>query len=353
MNLPPDVIPVRERHRFSEGRLADFLRETVPSFAGPLEILQFAGGQSNPTYYLRTPARGYVLRRKPPGKLLPSAHAVDREYRIISALAKTNVPVAKPVVLCEDPEVIGTAFYVMEHVRGRIFRDPLLPGLKPPERAAIYDAMNEILARLHGLDLAALGLEDYGRSGDYVARQVSRWTKQYRASETEHIPEMERLIDWLPRHVPQPDETALVHGDYRLENLILHPSEPRVVAVLDWELSTLGHPLCDLAYNCMLFRTGPADYGGFGGIDIATLGIPREADYVASYCARAGRPLVPAADWEFYLAFSMFRIAAILQGIMGRVVAGTAANRNAEERARRAPLIARVGWEIVERREGS
>ncbi|HVS13016.1 MAG TPA: phosphotransferase [Thermoanaerobaculia bacterium] len=346
MVRPRDLIPVREKHAFDTAPLERWLAEHVEGYRGPVEVWQFAGGQSNPTYLLEAPSGCYVLRRKPPGKLLPSAHAVDREHRVLSALGPIGVPVARTYGLCEDESVVGTAFYLMEHVAGRVLRDPLLPGMEPAERTAIYDAMNAGLARLHTVDFEAIGLGDFGKQGDYVARQIHRWTKQYRASETVTIPEMDRLIEWLPRHIPDADETTLVHGDYRLENMIFHSTEPRILAILDWELSTLGHPLADLSYNCLLYRTDPQAFGGFGDTDLAALGIPSEQEYVAAYCRRTGRQGIE--DWEFYMAFALFRIAAILQGIMGRVVDGTASAGNAAERGAMAPAVARRGWEIVE-----
>ena len=341
---------VRDVHRFDVDALERYLRERIDGFAGPLTVRQFRGGQSNPTYYLAAGGREFVLRRKPPGKLLPSAHAVDREYRVLAALAAhTDVPVPKPYVLCEDETVIGTIFYVMDCVHGRIFRDANLPGASPPERTAIYDSMNDVLARLHTVDWEKLGLADFGRPGNYYARQIHRWSQQYRASETEKIESMERLIPWLPAHIPPGDETALVHGDFRLGNVIIHPTEPRVVAVLDWELSTLGHPLADLAYYCLPYRF-TREWEGLADKNLAELGIPTEHETVDAYCRRAGRGAI--ADWEFCLAFAMFRLGAIAQGIMGRVVAGTANDPNAEERGRRARPLADSGWALVASRAG-
>ncbi len=338
---------VREAHRFDAAALQRYLERHIDGFRGPLEVRQFVGGQSNPTYHLAAGGRRFVLRRKPPGKLLPSAHAVDREYRVITALAATDVPVPRTYVLCEDESVIGTAFYVMDWVAGRVFADPMLPGVTPADRAALYDAMNDVLARLHRVDWKRVGLEDFGRPGNYFARQIHRWSSQYRASETERIEPMERLIEWLPAHVPPSDETTLVHGDYRPGNMIVHPTEPRIVAVLDWELSTLGHPLADLAYNCVPYHTGPGDnLGGVEGVDLAALGIPTEADYVAAYCRRTGRP--PIEGWDFYVAFALFRLAAIAQGIMGRVLAGTANDPNARSRGERARPLAQAAWAVVE-----
>src|SRR5437667_6518413 len=328
---------VREQHRFDPATLERYMREHVAGFTGSLTVRQFRGGQSNPTYYLTAGGKEYVLRRKPPGKLLPSAHAVDREYRVITALGKTGFPVPRTFALCEDETVVGTAFYVMDCVHGRVITDPAIPGVTPRERRLIYESLIDVLARLHTADWQALGLADFGRPGNYFARQLHRWTQQYRASETEKIESMERLIPWLPEHIPPGDETALVHGDFRLGNVIIHPTEPRVVAVLDCELSTLGHPLADLAYYCLPYRF-TREWEGLADKDLAELGIPTEQEYVAAYCARAGRAAI--ADWEFCLAFAMFRLAAIAQGIMGRVVAGAAHDPNAQERGLRArPLV--------------
>ena len=339
---------VRESHRFDEGALARYMSEHVEGFRGPLTVRQFHGGQSNPTYYLETPATRYVMRRKPPGKLLPSAHAVDREYRVITALGATDVPVPRTYALCEDPAVVGTAFYIMEYVHGRLMVDPWLPGVSREHRAALFDDMNRVLATLHTVDPAAVGLADFGRPGNYFARQIHRWIQQYRASETEKIEAMERLIEWLPAHTPADDQTTIVHGDFRSGNMLMHPVEPRVVAVLDWELSTLGHPLADLAYHCMPYRLGPGTLGGFVDEDLAALGIPSEQDYLAAYCRRVGRDRI--ADWEFYVAFSMFRLSAIAQGIMGRVIAGTANDARARERGERARPLAEAGWGVIEGR---
>jgi long-chain acyl-CoA synthetase len=342
----PAMVSVREQHRFDVRALERYLSDHVEGFAGPITVSQFQGGQSNPTYHLATPSAAYVLRRKPPGKLLPSAHAVDREHRVITALAGSGVPVPRTFALCEDPAVIGTAFYIMSYVRGRVFRDPSLPGVPPAERGAIYDAMNVVLARLHTVDWTAVGLADFGKTGSYIARQVHRWTQQYRASETERIEAMEALIAWMPAHIPLEDPTTLVHGDYRLGNMVIDVHGPRILAVLDWELSTLGHPLADLAYNCMPFRLSRATFDGFHGEDLAALGIPAEDAYVAAYCRRTGRPGIP--DWDYYVAFAMFRLAAIAQGIMGRVIAGTASDPAAAERGARARPLAEAAWAIVQ-----
>ena len=320
--------PVEERLAFDVARLEAYMADVIERFAGPLEVVQFKGGQSNPTYRLTAADRtGYVLRRKPPGELLPSAHAVDREYRVITALADTGVPVPRTDALCTDESIVGTWFYLMEYVEGRIFWTGTLPGVEPDERAALYDAMNETLARLHQVDYQAVGLGDFGKPGAYIARQIHRWTKQYRASETERIDEMERLIEWLPAHIPEPDETSVVHGDYSFQNMIFHPTEPRVVAILDWELSTLGHPLGDFTYHLMPWRLPSSLVRGIADNDLAALGIPSEADYVAAYCRRTGRDGIP--DLDFYMAYNMFRMSAILQGIMGRVLSGTAASPHA------------------------
>jgi aminoglycoside phosphotransferase (APT) family kinase protein len=339
------MMEVLDSHRFDVAALERYMRKHVAGFAGSLTVRQFVGGQSNPTYHLRAEGTEYVLRRKPPGKLLPSAHAVDREYRVISALAGTGVPVPRSYALCEDPDVIGTAFFIMEYVRGRVLTDPRLPGVAPAERAQIYDAMNGVLARLHMVDWKAVGLADFGRPGNYVARQIHRWTTQYRASETETIPSMERLIAWLPEHIPADDTTTLVHGDYRLGNMIIHPTEPRVVAVLDWELATLGHPLGDLAYNCMPYHLRADSMEGFEGGDLSALGIPTEEAYLTAYCRRTGRAGIE--DWDFYVGFAMFRLAAIAQGIMGRVIAGTANDPNARKRGERARPLADAAWGVI------
>jgi aminoglycoside phosphotransferase (APT) family kinase protein len=348
--LAPGTVEVLPTHRFDVGVLERYLTGRVEGFQGPLTVSQFRGGQSNPTYLLETPRAAYVLRRKPPGKLLPSAHAVDREHRVITALAGSGVPVPRPYVLCEDPDVIGTVFYVMAYVPGRLFTDPRLPGLVPAERAAIYDSLNEVLARLHTVDWRAVGLADFGRPGHYVARQIHRWTSQYRASETEKIEAMEQLITWLPAHLPADDETTLVHGDFRLGNVLLHPTEPRVAAVLDWELSTLGHPLGDLAYHCLPFRLRHEQFEGFAGQE-RPVGIPTEEEYLTAYCRRTGRSGL--RQWDFYVAFAMFRLAAIAQGIMGRVIAGTANDPNARDRGARARPLAEAGWALVERALGT
>ncbi len=338
---------IRQQHRFDIARLEDYLNRHLDGFKGPLEVRQFRGGQSNPTYLLATPAKKYVLRRKPPGKLLPSAHAVDREYRVLSALGEAGMPVAPVHLLCEDDEVIGTSFYVMDFIEGRIFWDQSLPELSREERPAIYDAMNDVIARLHMLDYKALGLEDFGKPGNYFARQIGRWSKQYRASETEKIEAADRLMEWLPENIPPGDETSIVHGDFRLDNLIFHPREPRILAILDWELSTLGHPLGDFSYHCLSWHIPSGVFRGIGGLDLAALNIPSESEYIAAYCRRTGREGID--NWEFYLAYNLFRLAAILQGIAGRVRDGTAASAQAEEMARHVTPLAEMGWEMAKR----
>lgn len=333
--------------RFDTARLEAWLADRLPGFAGPLVVRQFKGGQSNPTYLLETAARRYVLRRKPPGKLLPSAHAVDREFRVISALRKQGFPVPEPIAYCDDTDVVGTAFFVMAHVEGRIFWDPQLPGAAKPERAAIYDAANATIAHLHGFDPAAIGLADYGRGENYVARQVERWSKQYRASETEPIHDMERLIAWLPQHLPPPGPVRLVHGDFRLDNVILAADAPQVLAVIDWELSTLGDPLADFSYHLMKWHMPDlaASTGSLVGADLAALGIPSLEGYVEAYAARTGldpRPHLPA-----YFAYNFFRIAAILQGVAGRVRDGTATSEYAAAKAALVRPLAAVGWRFA------
>ena len=348
-NLPDNLTPVRPAHVFDEARLADYMKANVEGYRGPISILQFEGGQSNPTFHVTDGAgTQYVLRKKPPGKLLPSAHAVDREYRVITALAKTDVPVARSYALCQDDAIIGTAFYVMDYVEGRILWDPALPGLRPSERTALFDEMNRVIAALHSVDYAAVGLADYGKPGSYFSRQIDRWSKQYRASETEKIEAMDNLMAWLPANIPAGDETSIVHGDYRLDNVIFHPTEPRILAVLDWELSTLGHPLSDFAYHCMTWRLSPGLFRGIKGYDLKALGIPGEQEYVAMYCQRTGRASIPAAEFEYYLAFNMFRLTAILQGIMARALQGNASSQEAVETGKRARPLAEEAWRQVE-----
>jgi aminoglycoside phosphotransferase (APT) family kinase protein len=343
------VKPVEERHRIDSGRLEDFLKQHVDGFRGPLQIEQFKGGQSNPTYRISAGGRRYALRKKPPGKLLPSAHAVDREYKVIKALHGVGFPVAQPYVLCEDDTVIGTAFYVMDCVDGRVLWDQSLPGMSKAERRAIWEELNRVIALLHGIDYKAVGLEDFGKAGSYIERQVGRWSKQYLASETAKIEAMDRLIDWLPRNLPAAAETTIVHGDYRLDNTVFHPTEPRILAVLDWELSTLGDPLADFSYHCMSWHIPPGKFRGIEGLPLAELGIPAEREYAEMYFRRSGRKPVDASVWDYYMAYNLFRIAAILQGIAKRVLDGTAASEHAREAGSRAPLMAELGWKQVEK----
>ncbi|MDZ4053741.1 MAG: phosphotransferase [Phenylobacterium sp.] len=334
---------VAESHRFDETRLAAWMQANVEGYEGPLEVRQFKGGQSNPTYQLVTPNKKYVMRRKPPGKLLPSAHAVDREYKVISALYPTGFPVARSYGLCTDEEVIGTMFYVMDMVEGRILWDQQLPQYEPAERRAIYMAKLKTLADLHNTDHEAIGLGDYGKPGNYMGRQVDRWTKQYRASETVKLEEMERLIEWLPRTVPPQERTSVVHGDYRLDNMVLHPTEPRVIAVLDWELSTLGEPLADFTYLLMNWVNG-----SIANIpDLEAHGVPSIDEYVAEYCRLTGRDGLPDLNW--YFAYNIFRLAGIIQGIVGRVRDGTANSPQAAAMAERVPLLAKAGWNFAQK----
>jgi aminoglycoside phosphotransferase (APT) family kinase protein len=323
------------------------MQKHMDGFSGTLEVEQFKGGQSNPTFRLSAGGKRYVLRRKPPGKLLPSAHAVDREYRVITALQGSEVPVARTYCLCEDESVIGTMFYIMDCVEGRVLWDGALPGMNPATRTAIYNDMNRVIAALHKVDYKAVGLETYGKPGNYIERQINRWIKQYRASETERIEAMENLIEWLPKNLPAGDETTIVHGDYRIDNTIYHATEPRMMAVLDWELSTLGHPLADFAYHCMYWRLLPGEFRGIAGLDYKALGMPTEEEYVEAYCRRTGRTRID--HWDFYMAYNMFRLAGILQGIMGRVVDGTAASAHAMEQGKRARPMAEAGWRQVEK----
>lgn len=339
---------VREGYAFDEAALARWMEANVAGYAGPLTVEQFKGGQSNPTYKLVTPARNYVLRRKPPGHLLPGAHAVDREAKVQMALATTGFPVARVHGLCTDESVIGTWFYVMDMVEGRIFWDATFPGVSREDRPAYFDAMNATMAALHGVDVAAVGLSDYGKAGNYFARQIGRWSRQYEADELAGRNEdMDALVAALPGLIPANDETSLVHGDCRCDNMIFHPTEPRVLAVLDWELSTLGHPLADFAYHGLMYRLTPDIVPSLGSADLAALNIPSEADYIAAYCRRTGREGIP--DYAFYVAFNLFRLAAIFHGIKGRVLRGNASNAEAESRAQSFPVLARMAREALER----
>jgi len=343
------TMPVQERHRFDVAALETYLRGRIEGYSGPLAIEQFKGGQSNPTYRLSAGGRRYVMRSKPgpAAKLLPSAHAVDREFRVITALGRAGIPVPRTYCLCEDEGVIGRAFFVMECVEGRVFWDQSLPGIAPAERAAIYDEMNRVIAALHKVDFAAIGLSDYGKPGNYFARQIGRWSKQYQASETEKIEAMDKLIAWLPANIPAGEETSIVHGDYRLDNLIFHPAEPRILAILDWELSTLGHPLADFSYHCMSWHIPPGHFRGIAGLDLASLGIPSEKTYMAAYCRRTGREEI--GHWDFYLAYNLFRLAAILQGIMKRALEGIASSERALEAGRRTRPLAELGWQYAQK----
>jgi aminoglycoside phosphotransferase (APT) family kinase protein len=342
-----DTTAVRDGHQLDEAALARYLADHLDGFAGPLTVRQFEGGQSNPTYHLHTPARDYVLRKKPPGQLLPSAHQVDREYRVMTALRGSGVPVPPTCVMCTDDTIVGTPFFVMACVEGRVFRQPHLPGVPAADRRAMYDDMVDVLARLHGVDVAAVGLGDYGKPGNYYARQIARWGRQYEAAKTGEIEAMNRLMAWLPGHIPAGDETTIAHGDYRVENLIFHPTEPRIVAVVDWELSTLGHPLADLAYNCLTFHLPPEALGRVAAAPADWEGIPDEASYVDAYCRRTGRAGIPG--WNFYLAFSMFRLTSILQGVYARGLQGNAASTYALQRGAAAKQIAELGWAQAQR----
>ncbi len=327
-------------------RLDAWLADHVPGYRGPVDARRFEGGQSNPTFRLQAASGDYVLRRKPVGALLQSAHSVDREYRVLKALGATDVPVPKVFALCEDDAVLGSAFYVMEYVPGRVYFDPLLPGVSPEDRAAIFRSMGETIARLHAVDPVAVGLADFGRPANYMQRQLSRWSKQYRLSETVPIPAMDHLMDWLPNRLPASDETKIVHGDLRLDNMLIHPMEPRVVAVLDWELSTLGDPLSDFGNNVLAWRLEPDLFRGMAGVDIAALGIPSEAEYVAAYNRLTQR--TPGPDWDVYLVFNLFRLAAIIQGIAKRSLDGTASSAAAAELGQKAKPIAEKGWQLAQ-----
>ena len=338
--------PVREGYRFDEAALARWMAANVAGFAGPLVVEQFKGGQSNPTYKLVTPGKSYVLRRKPPGELLPGAHAVDREARVLSALGRAGFPVAHVHGLCTDESVIGTWFYVMDMVEGRVFWDATFPDVPRADRPAYFDAMNAAMAQLHSFDPEAIGLGDYGKPGNYFARQIGRWGKQYLADDLAgRNADMDAVLAWLEANIPAGDESRVIHGDFRCDNMIFHPTEPRILAVLDWELSTLGHPLADFAYHAMMYRIPPDIVPGLGQADLAALGIPSEAEYIAAYCRRTGREGMP--DYGFYLAFNLFRLAAIFHGIKGRVLRGTAANAQAAQRAEAFPRLARLAREAM------
>ena len=342
--------PVSATHTFDEPGLARYLAANgLSDFTAGVEVQQFQGGQSNPTFCLEAGGKRYVLRKKPPGKLLPSAHLIEREYRIMAALAETPVPVPVMRHLCEDPSIIGTPFFVMDYMDGRVIDDTSLPGdFTPAERAAIFDSMNQAMAALHRIDFNAVGLGDYGKPENYIGRQIDRWTRQFEAAKTDPMPAMDALMAWLPAHRPDGDEVSIAHGDFRMGNLMLHPREPKVIAVLDWELSTLGHPLADLAYNCMPYSL-PHDgtsLNGLVGMDIKAAGIPAFDDYIAAYAERTGRDAIPA--FKFYLAFSCFRLASICQGVYARGLQGNASSENAVAVGAKAPRLATVGWEIAQ-----
>jgi aminoglycoside phosphotransferase (APT) family kinase protein len=345
-----------QTHGVDVDKLEAWLSANLPGFHGPLTIERFAGGQSNPTYQLITPRQSYVMRAKPGpvAKLLPSAHAIEREFRVMQALHGTAVPVAEMHVLCEDESVIGRAFFVMSFVQGRVLWDQTLPGMTSPERAGIYDEMNRVIAALHTVPYVERGLESYGKPGNYFERQIGRWSKQYAASVTQPIPEMDHLMAWLPAHMPASAQDAskvsIVHGDYRLDNLIFHPTEPRVLALLDWELSTLGHPLADFSYLCMSWHIPPGAFRGIGGVDLASLGIPSESENIHRYCDRTGlaTPADLKVDWNFYLAYNLFRMAAILQGIAKRLETGTASSENAKASAAGARPLAALAWKFAQ-----
>ncbi|MET3119222.1 aminoglycoside phosphotransferase (APT) family kinase protein [Undibacterium sp. GrIS 1.8] len=346
------TMPVADRQKFDVATLADYMRQHVEGFdakaADGMTVEQFKGGQSNPTFKITAgnqPSQRYVMRAKPGpvAKLLPSAHAIEREFKVMNALNKAGFPAAKQYALCTDEDVIGRAFYIMEFVDGRVLWDQSLPGMTPSQRAEIYDEMNRVISQLHTIDYAAIGLADYGRPGNYFARQIDRWTKQYKASETEKIEAMDNLIAWLPNNIPPGDDTSIVHGDYRLDNMMFHKTEPRILAVLDWELSTLGHPLADFSYHCMSWHVTAGQFRGIKGLDHQALGIPSEQEYIAKYCERTGKT-IRQEDFSFYLAYNMFRMAGILQGIMKRYVDGTASSAQAKKSGEAARPMAELGW---------
>jgi aminoglycoside phosphotransferase (APT) family kinase protein len=348
--------PVSDKQAFDVAALSAWLEQNLPGFAGPLTVESFKGGQSNPTYKLNTPTQCYVMRAKPGpvAKLLPSAHAIEREFAVMSGLYGTDVPVPRMHCLCEDEAIIGRAFYVMEFMQGRILWDQTLPGMSPSERAAIYNEMNRVIAALHTVKFAERGLTSYGKPGNYFDRQISRWSKQYVASITQPIDEMDQLMAWLPQHIPAMARAehmvSIVHGDYRLDNLMFHPTEPRIVAVLDWELSTLGHPLADFSYHCMAWHIPPGAFRGIGGVDVASLGIPTEKEYIRRYCERTQltTPDALKADWNFYMAYNLFRMAAILQGIAKRAEMGTAASAQAVSSGAGARPLAQMAWKFAQ-----
>ncbi|MEY4208364.1 MAG: hypothetical protein RLZZ20_1516 [Pseudomonadota bacterium] len=340
--------PVAERMKVDLDALSAYMHAHVQGFQGHLQIEQFKGGQSNPTFKLTSADQHYVLRTKPApaAKLLPSAHAIDREFRVMDALSKAGFPAARQYALCEDESVIGRAFYIMQFVDGRVLWDQSLPGMSKEDRAAHYDEMNRVIAQLHSVDYPSVGLDTFGKPGNYFQRQIDRWIRQYKAAETEHIPAMEHLIEWLPKHIPEGELTTIVHGDYRLDNMIFHPTEPKILAVLDWELSTLGHPLADFSYHCMSWHIEPGLFRGIGGLDLKALGIPSKDEYIARYSERTGIQ-INKEDFRFYLAYNMFRMAGILQGIMKRYQDGTAASEQALKSGQAAKPMAIMGWDYA------
>jgi aminoglycoside phosphotransferase (APT) family kinase protein len=344
----PDVTEIRTGHDFDVASLGAYLARHIEGLSPELTVRQFRGGQSNPTFLIESADRRYVLRKKPAGQLLPSAHMIEREYRIMHALGGSGVPVIPTRLLCEDPSVIGTNFYVMDFADGRIFRDPSLPGLHHAERGVVYTAMVETMARLHAVDWRAVGLENFGKPAGYLPRQIALWTRQYEAAKTHGIPAMDELIRWLPAHIPPGEITTIAHGDFRLENLMYHPTEPRVIGVLDWELATLGHPLADVAYNCMIWHLDPAtpNLGGLAGRDLSALGIPSETDYLAGYAMHSGRG--PVEHYPFFLAFAFFRFASIAQGVYARALAGNASAPNAHQVGLLAAPLAELGWQAAQ-----
>lgn len=348
MSMNPVLVDVLPAHRFDEAKLLTWLQQAMPGFGDHLKIKQFQGGQSNPTFLLTTQTARYVLRKKPPGKTLPSAHMVEREYKIISTLYKnTTVPVPKTHLLCEDSDIIGTPFYIMDYLEGRILSHSALPSLERAERIPVHYAAIDTLAKLHSVDVIAVGLDDFGKAEGYIARQVSRWSKQYLAAKTNDMPAMDKLMAWLPENLPSVDESSIAHGDFRFGNLMLAPDRPEVIAILDWELSTIGHPLADLAYYCLPYHL-PSSIPGLRGVlgeDLEALGIPSEQETITRYCAQTGRESI--ADWHVYLAFSFFRLASIVQGVYKRALDGNAANANALEVGKRANLLAETGWKIA------
>lgn len=348
MSTSAETTEIRAGHAFDVSLLSSYLERNIEHYSGPATVTQFSGGQSNPTFLIDASGQKYVLRKKPPGDLLPSAHMIEREYRVLAALQGGGVPVPRVYLLCEDDSIIGTPFYVMEFLEGRVFRDPSLPGVSATDRRKIYEEMVETLAALHSIDWRAAGLADFGKHAAYIERQIRLWTKQFRATQTEPNPAMEKLIEWLPQNIPADDATTIAHGDFRLENLIFHPTQPKVLALLDWELATLGHPLSDLAFNCMAYHLphGTPGVNGMADLDLAALNIPDEQRYLEAYCARTGRAGI--ADWRFYRSFAMFRSAAILHGVYARALQKTASAENALEVGRVAWPLAQTAWRLIE-----